>query len=91
MQPEARSTLRPSWLEVPRPERFAPEAPGYDVCMAAHAAAVEAGSMGYIDPSTGLFVMTAAHLRDRGWCCDRGCRHCPYIGPEHGPGASNHE
>jgi hypothetical protein len=38
-----------------------------------------AGEAGYLDPATGLFVMTAAHLADRGTCCDSGCRHCPYV------------
>lgn len=48
--------------------------------MAAHAAAVAAGQPGYLDPATGLFAMTGAHLLTRGWCCDRGCRHCPWVG-----------
>ena len=26
----------------------------------------------------GLFVFTAAFLRNRGYCCESGCRHCPY-------------
>jgi hypothetical protein len=26
----------------------------------------------------GLFVFTAAFLRKRGYCCETGCRHCPY-------------
>ena len=26
----------------------------------------------------GLFVLTAAYLRERGYCCTNGCRHCPY-------------
>jgi len=45
---------------------------------AAHDAAVAAGDPGYLDPETGLFVLTAAYLRDRGSCCGNGCRHCPY-------------
>ena len=44
----------------------------------AHAAALEAGDPGYLDPQNGLFVMTADYLQDRGWCCGSGCRHCPY-------------
>jgi hypothetical protein len=44
----------------------------------AHDAAVAAGQAGYSDPDTGLFVLTAAYLRDRGTCCDNKCRHCPY-------------
>ena len=26
----------------------------------------------------GLMVLTAAFLGKRGYCCERGCRHCPY-------------
>jgi uncharacterized protein DUF5522 len=26
----------------------------------------------------GLVVFTAQYLRDRGYCCTSGCRHCPY-------------
>ena len=26
----------------------------------------------------GLVVLTAQYLRDRGYCCTSGCRHCPY-------------
>jgi hypothetical protein len=26
----------------------------------------------------GLMVFTAYFLRRRGYCCDNGCRHCPY-------------
>lgn len=26
----------------------------------------------------GLMVFTARFLRRRGYCCDNGCRHCPY-------------
>ncbi len=26
----------------------------------------------------GLLVFTSAFLRKRGYCCDSGCRHCPY-------------
>ena len=36
------------------------------------------GLDGYIDPHTGLFVLTAGHLLRRGHCCGRGCRHCPH-------------
>ena len=43
-----------------------------------HDAAVAAGAPGYIDPDTGLFVLTAAFLASRGECCGSGCRHCPY-------------
>lgn len=73
-------TPRPDALAVPHPDRFATDHPGYDACLAAHAQAVEAGELGYFDPANGLFVMTASYLLDRGFCCDRGCRHCPWLG-----------
>jgi hypothetical protein len=46
--------------------------------MAAHDAAAAAGEAGYLDPGTGLFVLTAEFLAARGTCCGSGCRHCPY-------------
>lgn len=27
----------------------------------------------------GLYVFTAAFLLKRGYCCESGCRHCPYL------------
>ncbi|MCB9677493.1 MAG: hypothetical protein H6737_20460 [Alphaproteobacteria bacterium] len=44
----------------------------------AHDAAVATDRAGYLDPDTGLFVMTARTLSDRGYCCGNGCRHCPW-------------
>ncbi len=79
--PESASQpLRAQWLDQPHPTRFDPGRPDYDAALAAHRAAVDEGSIGYMDPATGLFVMTSLYLHDRGWCCDRGCRHCPYVG-----------
>ena len=26
----------------------------------------------------GLMVLTRRYLTNRGYCCDNGCRHCPY-------------
>ena len=43
-----------------------------------HAAASARGDSSYIDPTSGLLVMTAAHHTRRGFCCGAGCRHCPY-------------
>ncbi|MEM1217117.1 MAG: DUF5522 domain-containing protein [Bacteroidota bacterium] len=31
----------------------------------------------YLDDN-GLMVLTAYFLRERGYCCGNGCRHCPY-------------
>lgn len=63
----------------PHPDRLAPTHPAYDEILAVHAAALERGEPGYLDPVTGLYVMTAAVHIERGSCCERGCRHCPYV------------
>ena len=44
----------------------------------AHEEAITRGNAGYIDPNTGWFVMTTVSLKDRGYCCEQGCRHCPW-------------
>lgn len=66
-------------LAEPDPGRLAPDHPGRTEILAAHAAAMAAGQAGYSDPRTGLFVLTARFLADRGTCCGQGCRHCPYV------------
>jgi len=53
----------------------------------AHADAVARGAPGYIDPDTGLYVMTSRPPAERGHCCGNGCRHCPYL-PRHGGSGS---
>ncbi|MEM7323064.1 MAG: DUF5522 domain-containing protein [Actinomycetota bacterium] len=85
MERARQTTLRADGLDRPRPDRFDFGHDGYDRAMAAHRRALAAGAPGYADPITGLFVMTAAYLRDRAWCCDRGCRHCPYEAREPTP------
>ncbi len=32
----------------------------------------------YMDPLSGLFVLTEKFLKERGFCCENSCRHCPY-------------
>ena len=34
----------------------------------------------------GLMVLTRKYLLDRGFCCDSGCRHCPYDETPEGQG-----
>lgn len=64
---------------TPHPARLSPEHPRYDEIMRRHRQAVDTASPGYLDPDTGLFVITAKVHRDRGRCCGNGCRHCPYV------------
>jgi hypothetical protein len=66
-------------LHEPHPSRLPPGHPHRDQILAAHAEAMERGDSGYTDPDSGLFVLTAAFLADRGACCESGCRHCPYL------------
>jgi hypothetical protein len=66
-------------LRDPHPDRLPLDQPRRADILAAHDAALEAGEAGYLDPVTGLFVLTAAYLAERGTCCDQGCRHCPYV------------
>lgn len=47
--------------------------------MAAHDRASAAGHLTYVDPATGFTVMTRDYLLARGYCCESGCRHCPYL------------
>jgi hypothetical protein len=69
----------PRGIDEPHPSRLAPDDPHRDRILAAHRAAVDAGEAGYLDPDTGLFVLTAVELAAAGSCCERGCRHCPYV------------
>ncbi|MBJ7513770.1 MAG: hypothetical protein JHC94_05550 [Acidimicrobiia bacterium] len=72
------STL-PSDLAIPAASRLRPDNYDYEVICAAHSAALQHAQSGYIDPVSGLFVMTAGYLWSQGSCCEKGCRHCPYI------------
>ena len=61
----------------------------------AHDDAPRAGADTYLDPCSGLMVLTAGYLARRGFCCESGCRHCPYVSAEstaggrHGPVCSS--
>lgn len=70
--------LRDDWAH-PDPQRLAPGHALYDTIVQRHAAALEAGLPNYADPLSGFRVFTAGFLARRGYCCDSGCRHCPFI------------
>ena len=66
-------------LREPHPGRLGLDHPRRREILAAHDAAIANGDAGYTDPVSGLFVLSAAYLAERGSCCDHGCRHCPYL------------
>jgi hypothetical protein len=66
-------------LTEPHPDRLSHDDPDYEAIVRAHSAALQSGADTYVDPSTGLTVLTAGYLARRGFCCDSGCRHCPYL------------
>lgn len=69
----------PEELRQPAPSRLPLDHPRRAEILAAHGRALEQGRPAYGDPATGYWVFTAAYLWDRGFCCDTGCRHCPYV------------
>lgn len=73
-----RPPLRPDAIDRPARSRLGVDDPHAAEILARHRDAVAAGRDTYTDPRTGLSVMTAAALVERGWCCEAGCRHCPY-------------
>jgi hypothetical protein len=79
VNPGRRAAPAPRPLTEPHPSRLAATHPRRTEILAAHAEALADGRAGYSDPESGLFVLTAGFLADRGTCCDRGCRHCPYV------------
>ena len=66
-------------LSTPAHSRLDPTRADYDAILGAHAEAMSLGRPGYLDPRSGLFVMTAKYHADRSWCCNSGCRHCPFV------------
>ena len=71
--------LRDDYITSPHPRRLAPGHPSRAEIMQRHAAAIVDGLPSYRDPSSDLSVFTAEFLAQRGWCCESGCRHCPYV------------
>jgi Family of unknown function (DUF5522) len=66
-------------LTQPHAERLSPDNSAFSEIIRAHAEALAAGADTYVDPPSGLTVLTAGYLARRGYCCESGCRHCPYV------------
>ena len=63
----------PSW------ERFNYGDPHARERLERYLASLKEGSDFYFDVPTGFLVMSALKHIKRGFCCNSGCRHCPYI------------
>ena len=68
----------PATLVDPHPRRLDGGHPYRGAIIDAHRAAIASGEALYLDPESGLWVMTAATLWERA-CCSNGCRHCPHL------------
>ena len=66
-------------LSEPHPDRLPADHPHRAQILRAHDDALHAGADTYLDPASGLAVLTAGYLTRRGACCESGCRHCPYL------------
>lgn len=74
-----REELSDRALTEPAVCRLPVDTPRRAEVLALHPGALGRGEAGYVDPVSGLFVLSAAYLAARGYCCERGCRHCPYV------------
>lgn len=70
----------PPERRIPSPDRLSPDHPRYAEILSAHDRSIALDTYGYRDPATGLLVFSAKYLWDRAFCCETGCRHCPYVG-----------
>ena len=77
MLPSSHWPIAP-WASPTR-DRLSPARADYDEILAAHAEALRVGADTYVDPGSGLDRPHAGYLARRGYCCDSGCRHCPYV------------
>jgi len=77
--PERPPMLRDGWRNEPHPRRLSEQHPHRAEILARHDTALERGLPVYADPVSRLSVFTADYLAKRSYCCDSGCRHCPYV------------
>ncbi len=70
--------LRDDWT-TPHPTRLPPGHALRDLILERHAEALTQRHPNYADPFSGLRVFTAGFLAQRGYCCESGCRHCPFV------------
>mgnify|MGYP001580046557 CR=1 FL=1 len=77
--PPKKARPLPEDQRLPHPARLDPGRSDYDRILKEHDTAMQKGRPRYADPATGIEVFTAQALWDEGFCCDAGCRHCPFL------------
>lgn len=77
--PDRNDEPLPERARVPHPRRCDAANPNYGEILRRHEDALMRNEATYVDPQTGYAVFTAGFLWARGFCCDSGCRHCPYV------------
>jgi hypothetical protein len=77
--PADSSTPRDGWRHQPHPRRLSEQHPNRAEILQRHDEALGRGEPVYADPVSGFSVFTADFLASRGYCCNSGCRHCPYV------------
>ena len=75
---EEGEALRDDW-QRPHASRLPSDHPAFDEISRRHEAAVADNVPTYVDPASGYSVFTARFLARRRYCCNSGCRHCPYV------------
>lgn len=70
---------RPEWRHLPAQSRLRGDEGVRIEVLARHDAALNQGAPTYVDPVSGFSVFTADFLAARGYCCESGCRHCPFV------------
>ena len=75
----AETERRDDWRHRPHPRRLAPTHPRFDEIVELHDAALTGRLPIYVDPVSGFSVFTADFLSGRDYCCESGCRHCPFV------------
>ncbi|MEM4270983.1 MAG: DUF5522 domain-containing protein [Candidatus Pacearchaeota archaeon] len=66
-------------IPPPHISRLSPDNVFYEKILDLHEKACRADQITYDDPETGFTVFTYTFLKNRGFCCENKCRHCPYI------------
>ncbi len=71
--------LRDEWRDIPHRRRLPENHSHRAEILRRHRAALDDGLPVYADPHSGLSVFTSEFLARRGFCCESGCRHCPFV------------